>query len=440
MFFRLVFLIVPLIMFASWAGAVTIDDFTNPFPLPGTVQTDATGFGSVSQSGLASVLGTDRDTEVRATVPASPTDAQIIANTDPPPFTDVVALVMGGGGGSLKLSYPGLTSYDMTLGGGSSVPSSMIVVRSTLMVSAASLGVTLSDTFGTAATASLSTVDYSGTGDHAYLFPVDPATFTTAGLDLSDIDELAVELASSFGQDFEISDISVVPISPKTTNWGETFAFQPASGLTNPAVLVGFGLVPPEPCITDVTVDISDPMQPKIVIPCVPPTPVLEFRMAPYGGLVSLRSTVVDGNHFEFGITNGVFHKVVVDVSSSSGHVINPGSLVGFNPQPEPPNPGDIVGFNPQPEPPEPGASVGFQFNMEAPGGAFAGSAAADETITLAFQILDGSSAPIEFDQVAGASVPLSSNEGLFLLCLALMSFGLFAQLRRNGGLQRPRG
>jgi hypothetical protein len=257
MLFRLVFLIVPLLTITSWAGAVTIDDFTNPFPAPGTVQTDATGFGSVSQSGLASVLGTDRETEVRATVPASPTDAQIFANPDPPPFTDVVALVMGGGGGSLKLSYPGLTTYDMTLGGGSSVPSSMIVVRSTLMASGASLRLTLSDTFGTAATASLPSVNFSGVGDHSYLFPVDPATFSTAGLDLTDMDEIAVELAASFGQDFEISDVSVVPISPKTTNWGDTFGFQAASGSANPAVLVGFQLQSPDP-LCRVTVDISD--------------------------------------------------------------------------------------------------------------------------------------------------------------------------------------
>jgi hypothetical protein len=181
-------------------------------------------------------------------------------------------------------------------------------------------------------------------------------------------------------------------------------------------------------------------MQPKIVIPCHPPDPILELRMAPYGGLVSLRSTVVDGNHFEFGITNGVFHKVVVDVSSSSGHVIDPGSLVGFNPQPEPPAVDlGILGFNPQPGPPAMGAALGFQFDMQAPGGAFAGSAAADETITLAFQILDGSSFPIDLVQVSVANVPLSSKEGLVLICLALLSIGIFAQLRRGGGLVRQR-
>jgi hypothetical protein len=41
---------------------------------------------------------------------------------------------------------------------------------------------------------------------------------------------------------------------------------------------------------------------------------------------------------------------------SSHGGPVNPGVLVGFNPQPDPP--GDTVGFNPQPDPPGDGTSV----------------------------------------------------------------------------------
>lgn len=61
-----------------------------------------------------------------------------------------------------------------------------------------------------------------------------------------------------------------------------------------------------------------------------------------------------------------------------SPQLLNPGTIKGFNPQPEPPaevldiilNPGTIRGFNPQPEPPREalkGSATLQDFHFDAP-------------------------------------------------------------------------
>ena len=62
------------------------------------------------------------------------------------------------------------------------------------------------------------------------------------------------------------------------------------------------------------------------------------------------------------------------NLSTQSNAPQNPGTIKGFNPQPEPParmNPGTIRGFSPQPEPPakfNPGEKVGLNPQPEPPG------------------------------------------------------------------------
>jgi hypothetical protein len=138
----------------------------------------------------------------------------------------------------------------------------------------------------------------------------------------------------------------------------------------------------------------------------------------------------VDGNHFEFGFDDGgTVYRVEVDVSSSSGLVIDPAGFVGFNPQPEPPNPASIVGFNPQPEPPLPGHAVGFEFPMKSLGAA--ASAAGPDTITLTMQILDDADNPVELAYVGSVDVPGLNRWGLVWLALALVGVVLLIPLRR---------
>jgi hypothetical protein len=306
----------------------------------------------------------------------------------------------------------------------------VIAVRSTLMVADAMLRLTLTDVSGVSASTSLSTVDFAGTGDHSYLFPVDATTFAAPGLELDKVDRLRVELSAGTGQDAELSDVSLLAVSPKTTSWDQAFALQVTGGLEIPAFLVGFNPQPEPPHTPDITLDTTDPKQPRIVITGYPPDPILEFRFAPYGGVSSLRSTVVDGNHFEFGFDDGgTVYRVEVDVSSSSGLVIDPAGFVGFNPQPEPPNPASIVGFNPQPEPPLPGHAVGFEFPMKSLGAA--ASAAGPDTITLTMQILDDADNPVELAYVGSVDVPGLNRWGLVWLALALVGVVLLIPLRR---------
>lgn len=407
---------------ASPGVAITVDDFAVPLPSPGNIQTDASGEASASQSALPGVLGGDRDTRVVAEDPGAPTDASMGANSNPPPITDVVNTVIGTGGGLLEVSYPGLSSYDLTLGGSGTGPSSAIVVRSTLMVTGAALRVTVRDISGLTSSADLGTVDFPGPGDHSYLYFVDPTTFAAAGLQLDKIDEVKVQLIAADGRDSALSDISLIPITPKTTDWSKTFAFQAAGGLENPAFLVGFNPQPEPPGDPDITVDMSDPKQPKLVLTGHPPDPIINLSLAPYGGLMSRRSTVVNGNQFEVGLTNGAIHRVVFDVTSSAGLQIDPGSIVGFNPQPEPPSPGSIVGFNPQPEPPSPGAAMGFEFAMPGGGGGAFAPAADTDTITLAFQVIDEGGDPIDLFYAGGVGVPFLSDWARLAFALSLIA------------------
>jgi hypothetical protein len=131
-------------------------------------------------------------------------------------------------------------------------------------------------------------------------------------------------------------------------NWDHAFALQSSGGIVNPAVLVGFNPQPEPPAsVTELSFD-------------YPPDPVLLLRdqRNPPGGMqmfdvflalgvpavqfmftdpalprtggstVHTRATSLGGD---------VAFDVFFDISSSSGGMIDPGSLVGFNPQPEPP-------------------------------------------------------------------------------------------------------
>jgi sugar lactone lactonase YvrE len=98
------------------------------------------------------------------------------------------------------------------------------------------------------------------------------------------------------------------------------------------------------------------------------------------------------------------------------------GSLVGFNPQPEPPSPGSIVGFNPQPEPPVAGGALGYEFEMGT--GVAATSSAGAETITLSFQLLDEFSTPIALSLVASPPNTVIADPKLYWVDTALQEVG----------------
>ena len=393
------------------ALAVTVDDFAVHFPASGTYVTDASGSGGGIQSPIA-VLGGTRDTRVVANDPANPTGATILANPSPPPITDVVHLVTGSPtGGALILHYPQTPAYDVTLGSLAPI-SSVLVVRSTLMLSGGTVQVSLEDGSGTSATDSLGTITLAS--EHSYQFFIGPNAFG-GGLDLGNIEHIRVSVVRPTGVDSELSDVSLLPVASADVDWGKatTFFATGASGPENPVVLVGFNPQPEPPAALW---DLSDPTRPTITFPAQPPEPV-RIYMA-FNPAFGINPCVApDPGGFQFEITDAHTYRVVVEASQSDGSQLDPASLVGFNPQPEPPGSGMPFGYEWQ--------------TMSGGGGAGAGPAG-PTTTTLSFQILDGG---VPLSLRVASQVPGLPISGLVALAGALLAAGLVGAV----GVRRAR-
>jgi hypothetical protein len=165
--------------------------------------------------------------------------------------------------------------------------------------------------------------------------------------------------------------------------------FRTEAGYMNPGVLVGFNPQPDPPGIqfdgkyavssvkfdreldVGVVIGVGDPVYDVATIEVVDErggaTLVwgkgAEDKFFPPGPCFDLRVT------FE----KGAEMTLHIDIDTSEGGYVDPGSLVGFNPQPEPPgdrDPGEAVGFNPQPDPPGNPAYVQIDLSAYARGGA----------------------------------------------------------------------
>ena len=200
--------------------------------------------------------------------------------------------------------------------------------------------------------------------------------------------------------------------SASPVDWGKTFLLQTTGGTVNPGVLVGFNPQPEPPAfgtlfsindgvaeltITGVSNPVGGPPQGFQFLfgaaapggktgVVYPPDPINDFRIA-FG--------------IDFASGQSAF-TAIVDVQSSSGGGIAPGSDVMFNPQPEPP----ATGFG----------------NFDTYGLDFAMASLSDVTLTL--RILDA--AGNQLDLVA---VPEPASAVMF--GLALSGFGLVAWRRR---------
>jgi hypothetical protein len=135
--------------------------------------------------------------------------------------------------------------------------------------------------------------------------------------------------------------MSVTAQAGPAVNWDHSFFLQSSGGIVNPAVLVGFNPQPepPEP-ITEL--DLSDPPEPVLILhdqmnPQIFDVflsiglPAVQFGFSPPTiGDMGVKTTATND-------VGDVMFDVFFDISSSSGGVLDPASLVGFNPQPEPP-------------------------------------------------------------------------------------------------------
>jgi len=111
-----------------------------------------------------------------------------------------------------------------------------------------------------------------------------------------------------------------------------------------------------------------------------------------------------------------------IDFSSTTGELLDPASIVGFNPQPEPPG-ASIYGFNPQPEPP--GLGDGLGIFMPLSGGT---GAPGSTQISLTIEVLDGGLARLPLSLV-GIATPAVGAWGHAIAILGLVAgFALAAR------------
>ena len=131
--------------------------------------------------------------------------------------------------------------------------------------------------------------------------------------------------------------------------WDQAYLLQGSGPVVNPAVLVGFN-PQPEPPGDRPVLNLADPAAPQLIRPnrhngpTAPqvfdpflaiglPAVQLNFRAAL--AVDPLSPSTLHAQALR--PTGSSMFDIFLDISSSSGGVLDPGSLVGFNPQPEPP-------------------------------------------------------------------------------------------------------
>lgn len=184
--------------------------------------------------------------------------------------------------------------------------------------------------------------------------------------------------------------------------WDQTYLLQGSGPVVNPAVLVGFN-PQPEPPGDKPILNMGDPAEPLLVRPnqhngatapqifdvilaITLPAVQLNFVDPPEPDRTSPSAIHMRA----LAPTGGLVFDIFLDISSSSGGILDPGSLVGFNPQPDPP--GDF-GL---------GAAFGVSFSITTLSDAIVG-----------LRVVDASGNRISFSEVPE---PVS---------LALLAFGL---------------
>jgi hypothetical protein len=181
-----------------------------------------------------------------------------------------------------------------------------------------------------------------------------------------------------------------------TATWNEVFAIQANGGGIHPALLVGMSLQPEGAVVTqpDATTIVQ-------TYSGLSPNEDIQINLAGFGGLFYPPDEIhPTGNRIEIDfVISGTMFTLAIDISSTSGGLVDPATLVGFNPQPEPPA-GSIYAFNPQPEPPagDPLAIfVPLTGGVGAPGGT---------QISLTIEVLDDMGASLPLAQISPVGLP----------------------------------
>jgi hypothetical protein len=196
-----------------------------------------------------------------------------------------------------------------------------------------------------------------------------------------------------------------------TATWNEVFAIQANGGGIHPALLVGMSLQPEGAVVTqpDATTIVQ-------TYSGLSPNEDIQINLAGFGGLFYPPDEIhPTGNRIEIDfVISGTMFTLAIDISSTSGGLVDPATLVGFNPQPEPPA-GSLYMFNPQPEPP-----AGDPLAIFAPltGGV---GAPGSTQISLSVEILDENDTALPISRVALVGLPaLGGFAQVVLGCLLI--------------------
>ncbi len=197
-----------------------------------------------------------------------------------------------------------------------------------------------------------------------------------------------------------LRSVSAAIIPDVDVDWSHTFLLK---DLTTNEPLIRLGFYPPDPVIPSI-LDLSNPAQPMLSYPASDPEAHIDFAVShPSMPLAISASGVPDNGHYEFQVldvvnNNALMYSIMLDMTTSSGGVPNPGSWTMFNPQPEPPRLlGDPV-------------SIGFNFQFTTLSDAY-----------LTMQVLDAQGQPVSFSAVPDPA----------LLCLLTAGF-LLVFVRKN--------
>jgi hypothetical protein len=145
--------------------------------------------------------------------------------------------------------------------------------------------------------------------------------------------------------------ISLLPrdASASPADWSSSFLMQTTGGVVNPAMLVAFNPQPEPPLWTGETLSsiVGGELRQKVTEVSNPAVGLQNFQFlfgvaSNAGPLRSITFPPDPINDFRiaFSVDAGgapVDFTAIVDVQSSSGGMMSPGSAVAFNPQPEPP-------------------------------------------------------------------------------------------------------
>ncbi|MEK6776864.1 MAG: PEP-CTERM sorting domain-containing protein [bacterium] len=186
---------------------------------------------------------------------------------------------------------------------------------------------------------------------------------------------------------------SAAPAWAVNVDWDSSFLFQ-GSGVENPLVLVGFNPQPEPPAMA--YLDLGDPERPTLTFfDNTNPSFRILFGISDDRALSIVSPGAPDAKgHFEFQAlyadTGGMAFGVLFDITTSSGGIPDPGSWVGFNPQPEPP------------ALPLGAGAMGFDFNFTQMSDAM-----------LSFQVLGPGGSPVSFAPVPEPASLLLLGTGL---------------------------